>query len=112
MNYKRVIFIVLVFVLFFTLIYVITKEIKTNYETKIHHYETKIYHYETINDSLRYELKRYDVIIKKHESTIDSLIGSKQIINNYYETRINNVLDGTISNDSVTNYIRSRIYRY
>ena len=105
MNYKRVIFTILVFVLFFTFIYIITKEIKTNYETKIHHYET-------INDSLRYELKRYDVIIKKHESTIDSLIGSKQIINNYYETRINNVLDGTISNDSVTNYIRSRIYRY
>ncbi len=105
MNYKGAIFIVVVFVLFVTLMYIITGDIKTNHETKIHRYEV-------INDSLKHEIKRYDVIIKRHESTIDSLTGSKQIINNYYETRINNVLDGTISNDSVTNYIRSRIYRY
>ena len=105
MNYKVVIFIVVMFILFVTSMYIITSNIKDNHETKIHRYEA-------INDSLKHEIKRYDVIIKQHESTIDSLIGSKQIINNYYETRINNVLDGTISNDSVTNYIRSRIYRY
>lgn len=64
------------------------------------------------NDSLRIEILKSDAIIKSNYYTLDSLIKSKTIIHNYYETNIQNLSDTNIvSDDSISSFIRSQIYK-
>ena len=76
---------------------------------KVEEYNSRIFNQ---NDSLKREIIKIDKTINESYVAIDSIYKDKTIINKYYETNIKNIFDGTISDDSVTSYIRSRIYRY
>jgi len=64
------------------------------------------------NDSLKLEIIKSEAVIKSRYNSLDSLVKSKQVIQNYYETNIQNLSDSSIiSDDSISSFIREQIYK-
>lgn len=78
-------------------------------DKKVTYINTSLY---SENDSLKLEIIKSDAVIKSRYNSLDSLVKSKQVIQNYYETNIQNLSDSSIvSDDSISSFIRSQIYK-
>ena len=100
---KIILYISIVFIILYISTIIIIHSGNINIIKENNSYKSKI-------DSLKMEVNNSKYLINIYETKIDSLYKTKNQITNNYETNIQNLSNPNIvSDDSITNYIKSQI---